>query len=86
MTHSHLKGSNGTAKAFSGLFLAAGLGFAAPVYAQEKIDVSIVSGFSPAVAAVKMLKESFMPGVDARLAATQSPWVGHPLVLIASQD
>lgn len=39
-------------------------------FAQQEIDVSIVSGFSPAVAAVKLLKESFMPGVDARLAKT----------------
>ena len=36
--------------------------------AAEEINVTIVSGFPPAVAAVKMLKESFMPGVDARLA------------------
>ncbi len=44
--------------------------FAIPASAAEEIDVTIVSGFSPAVAAVKMLKESFMPGVDARLAET----------------
>lgn len=49
---------------------AAGLAWNSPVLAQEEIDVSIVSGFSPAVAAVKLLKESFMPGVDARLAET----------------
>jgi len=50
--------------------LALGMGFATPALAEEEIDVSIVSGFSPAVAAVKLLKESFMPGVDARLAET----------------
>jgi TRAP-type C4-dicarboxylate transport system substrate-binding protein len=44
--------------------------FAAPAYAQQEIDVSIVSGFSPTVAAVKLLQESFMPGVNARLAET----------------
>lgn len=49
---------------------AAGLVWTSPVVAQEEIDVSIVSGFSPAVAAVKLLKESFMPGVDERLAKT----------------
>ena len=38
--------------------------------AQESIDVTIVSGFSPAVAAVRILQESFMPGVDERLAET----------------
>ncbi|MFC6672906.1 C4-dicarboxylate TRAP transporter substrate-binding protein [Marinobacterium aestuariivivens] len=38
--------------------------------ATEEIDLSIVSGFSPTVAAVKLLQESFMPGVDARLAET----------------
>lgn len=43
---------------------------AMPAHAQQEIDVTIVSGFSPAVAVVKMLKESFMPGVDARLAET----------------
>jgi len=48
----------------------AGMGLTSPASAQEEIDVSIVSGFSPAVAAVKLLKESFMPGVDARLAET----------------
>ena len=52
------------------MLLTAGLSFASPAIAQEEIDVSIVSGFSPAVAAVKMLEESFMPGVDARLAET----------------
>ncbi|MBW3099038.1 C4-dicarboxylate TRAP transporter substrate-binding protein [Pseudohoeflea coraliihabitans] len=53
----------------AGLF-ASGCGLALPAHAAEEIDVSIVSGFSPAVAAVKMLKESFMPGVDERLAKT----------------
>lgn len=43
---------------------------AGPVAAQEEIDVTIVSGFSPAVAAVRVLQESFMPAVDARLAET----------------
>lgn len=43
---------------------------AVPANAQEEIDVTIVSGFSPAVAVVKMLQESFMPGVDERLAET----------------
>lgn len=47
---------------------AAGLALASPAAAQEEIEVTIVSGFSPAVAAVKILRESFMPGVDARLA------------------
>ena len=41
------------------MLLTAGLSFASPAIAQEEIDISIVSGFSPAVAAVKMLKESF---------------------------
>ena len=54
----------------AGALITAGLSLASPAYAQEEIDVSIVSGFSPAVAAVKMLKESFMPGVDERLAET----------------
>jgi TRAP-type C4-dicarboxylate transport system substrate-binding protein len=53
-----------------GILLSAGLGFASSAVAQEEIDVSVVSGFSPAVAAVKMLQESFMPGVDERLAET----------------
>ena len=44
------------------------LALTAPVYAAEEIDVTIVSGFSPSVAAVKLLQQSFMPGVDARLA------------------
>lgn len=43
---------------------------AGPAHAQERINVSIVSGFSPAVAVVKLLQDSFMPGVDARLAET----------------
>lgn len=43
---------------------------AGPASAQEGIDVTIVSGFSPAVAAVKILREEFMPAVDARLAET----------------
>ncbi|PWR02699.1 hypothetical protein DKT77_11015 [Meridianimarinicoccus roseus] len=43
---------------------------AVPAKAQQEIDVTIVSGFSPAVAVVRMLKESFMPGVDERLAET----------------
>lgn len=42
----------------------------APAQAQEEIDVSIVSGFSPAVAVVRILQESFMPGVNERLAET----------------
>jgi len=50
--------------------LALGLGFTTPALAEKKIDVRIVSGFSPAVAAVKLLKESFMPGVDEHLAET----------------
>lgn len=44
--------------------------FAVPAQATEEIDVTIVSGFSPAVAVVRMLTESFMPGVDERLAET----------------
>ncbi len=54
----------------AGTLIAASLGLALPAYAQEEIEVSIVSGFSPAVAVVKILKESFMPGVDERLAET----------------
>lgn len=42
----------------------------APAQAQQEIDVTIVSGFSPAVAVVRMLQESFMPGVNERLAET----------------
>lgn len=38
--------------------------------ATEEVDLSILSGFSPTVAAVKLLQDSFMPGVDARLAET----------------
>lgn len=49
---------------------AAGGLFGGPALAQEEIDVTIVSGFSPSVAVVKLLQESFMPGVDARLAET----------------
>lgn len=45
---------------------------AAPVAAQETVDVTIVSGFSPAVAAVRILQEDFMPAVDARLAETET--------------
>lgn len=41
-----------------------------PAQAQQEIDVTIVSGFSPAVAVVRMLQESFMPGVNERLAET----------------
>lgn len=56
--------------ALIGAIVVAGTVWSSSVVAQEEIDVSIVSGFSPAVAAVKLLKESFMPGVDARLAET----------------
>jgi TRAP-type C4-dicarboxylate transport system substrate-binding protein len=49
---------------------AAGLALAAPAAAQEEIDVTIVSGFSPSVAVVRVLQESFMPGVNERLAET----------------
>lgn len=59
-----------TLTGLGGVVFAAGVGLGSPAVAQEEIDVSIVSGFSPAVAAVRMLKESFMPGVDARLAQT----------------
>lgn len=49
-----------------------GLGLAAlmtaPAAAQETINLTVVSGFSPSVAAVKMLQESFIPTVDAELA------------------
>lgn len=38
--------------------------------AQDTVDVTIVSGFSPAVAAVRILREDFMPAVDAKLAET----------------
>jgi len=37
-------------------------------FAQEEISVRIASGFAPNVAAVKILQETFMPGVDERLA------------------
>lgn len=67
--HQQSKKSMGLGGLTAGL-LALGLGFSASTLAQEEIDVSIVSGFSPAVAAVKLLKESFMPGVDKRLAET----------------
>src|SRR6056297_4023806 len=50
--------------------LAALMATAAPVAAQETVDVTIVSGFSPAVAAVRILREDFMPAVDAKLAET----------------
>lgn len=59
--------------AFKGLAASiamAGFGLGSSAAAQQEISVSIVSGFSPAVAAVKMLEESFMPNVDARLAET----------------
>ena len=52
----------------AGLLSSVTLAVAVPAYAAEEIDVTIVSGFSPTVAAVKILKESFMPGVDERLA------------------
>ncbi|MFO8127141.1 MAG: hypothetical protein R6T97_11815, partial [Yoonia sp.] len=65
-----MKASNKAMKGAAVAVLAAGISFASPVHAQEEIDVSIVSGFSPAVAAVRILQESFMPGVDARLAET----------------
>lgn len=38
--------------------------------AQEEISIRIASGFAPNVAAVKILQETFMPAVDARLAET----------------
>ena len=41
-----------TLTGLGGVVLAAGVGFGSPAVAQEEIDVSIVSGFSPAVAAV----------------------------------
>lgn len=41
---------------------------AGSVAAQDSVDVTIVSGFSPAVAAVRILQEDFMPAVDAKLA------------------
>jgi len=57
---------------FKGLGLGLGLAalVAAPASAQEAVDLTIVSGFSPSVAAVKMLQESFIPTVDAELAKT----------------
>jgi TRAP-type C4-dicarboxylate transport system substrate-binding protein len=50
------------------LLASAAVAVALPAQAQEEIDVTIVSGFSPSVAAVRILQESFMPGVDERLA------------------
>jgi TRAP-type C4-dicarboxylate transport system substrate-binding protein len=50
--------------------LAVSTAIAGPAQAQQEIDVTIVSGFSPAVAVVRMLQESFMPGVNERLAET----------------
>lgn len=54
--------------------LGLGLGLAAlmsaPAMAEETINLTVVSGFSPSVAAVKMLQESFIPTVDAELAKT----------------
>ncbi|MDQ0314325.1 C4-dicarboxylate TRAP transporter substrate-binding protein [Amorphus orientalis] len=51
-----------------------GLGLAAaaavPASAQETVDLTVVSGFSPTVAAVKMLQESFIPTVNEELAKT----------------
>ena len=47
----------------------AGLG-TLPAKATETIDLSIVSGFAPSVAAVKLLQESFMPNVADTLAET----------------
>lgn len=52
------------------LLASVGLAIALPAHATEEIDVTIVSGFSPSVAVVKLLQSSFMPGVDARLAET----------------
>ena len=50
------------------LLASAAFAVALPAHAQEEIDVTIVSGFSPAVAAVRILQEDFMPAVDAKLA------------------
>ncbi len=52
------------------LLASAAFAVALPAQAQEEIDVTIVSGFSPSVAVVKLLQESFMPGVNERLAET----------------
>ncbi len=52
------------------LLAIAAITVAFPAQAAEEIDVTIVSGFSPTVAVVRLLQESFMPGVDARLAET----------------
>lgn len=54
----------------AGLLASVAFAAALPAQAQEEIDVTIVSGFSPSVGVVKMLQESFMPGVDKRLAET----------------
>lgn len=54
----------------AGLLASAAVAVALPAQAQQEIDVTIVSGFSPSVAVVKLLQQSFMPGVDARLAET----------------
>lgn len=43
---------------------------ASTAWAAEEFDVTVVSGFPPVVSGVKFLKETFMPGVDARLAKT----------------
>ena len=53
-----------------GLMTSAAITFALPAHATEDIDVTIASGFSPSVAVVKLLQQSFMPGVDRRLAET----------------
>jgi TRAP-type C4-dicarboxylate transport system substrate-binding protein len=54
--------------------LGLGLGLAAlmsaPAVSEETINLTVVSGFSPSVAAVKMLQESFIPTVNAELAKT----------------
>ena len=55
-----------------GLMTSAAIAFALPAHATEDIDVTIVSGFSPSVAVVKLLQQSFMPGVDRRLAETEN--------------
>lgn len=41
-----------------------------PVFAQEEISIRITSGFAPNVAAVKILRETFMPRVEELLAET----------------
>ncbi len=45
-----------------------GLGLVGSAKAAETINLNILSGFGPTVAAVKLLQESFMPNVDAALA------------------